>query len=147
MADRAKLFKRGGSQAVQLPKGDRFQDSAEVLLYSQGSRVILEPLQRRWSRGFLALAGSAQAVPIPTRRRQLSQARPKTFMRSFANDRCSIKRSARRHGWHGSPINARVSRFRFGKTARQSGFRPRRSRSPTKSLIELALAAFGALEH
>jgi len=87
MADRAKLFKRGGSQAVQLPKEYRFQDSEEVLIYRQGSRVILEPLQRRWSRGFLALAGSAQDFPIPTRRRQLSQARPRTLMRSFAKDR------------------------------------------------------------
>jgi virulence-associated protein VagC len=65
MADRAKLFKSGGSQAVQLPKEYRFQDSEEVLIYRQGRRVILEPLKRSWSRGFRALAGSAQGFPYP----------------------------------------------------------------------------------
>jgi antitoxin VapB len=65
MADRAKLFKSGGSQAVRLPKEYRFQDSEEVLIYRQGRRVILEPMKRSWSRGFLALAGSAQDFPYP----------------------------------------------------------------------------------
>jgi antitoxin VapB len=41
MADRAKLFKSGGSQAVRLPKEYRFQDAEEVLIYRQGRRVIL----------------------------------------------------------------------------------------------------------
>jgi virulence-associated protein VagC len=63
MADRAKLFRSGGSQAVQLPKEYRFQDSEEVLIYRQGHRVNLEPLNRSWSRGFLALAASAQDFP------------------------------------------------------------------------------------
>jgi antitoxin VapB len=65
MADRAKLFKSRGSQAVRLPKEYRFHDSEEVLIYRQGRRVILEPLKRTWSRGFLALAGSAQDFPYP----------------------------------------------------------------------------------
>jgi antitoxin VapB len=65
MADRAKLFKSGGSQAVRLPKEYRFQDSEEVLIYRQGRRVILEPMKRTWSRGFLALAGSARDFPYP----------------------------------------------------------------------------------
>jgi antitoxin VapB len=65
MADRAKLFKSGGSQAVRLPKEYRFQDSEEVLIYRQGRRVILEPMKPRWSRGFLSLAGSAQDFPYP----------------------------------------------------------------------------------
>lgn len=65
MADRAKLFKSGGSQAVRLPKKYRFQDAEEVLIYHQGSRVILEPMERGWSRKFLALAGSAQDFPYP----------------------------------------------------------------------------------
>ena len=65
MADRAKLFKSGGSQAVRLPKEYRFQDSEEVLIYRQGRRVILEPMKRTWSREFLALAGSAQDFPYP----------------------------------------------------------------------------------
>jgi antitoxin VapB len=65
MADRAKLFKSGGSQAVRLPKEFRFQDAEEVLIYRQGRRVILEPVKRSWSRRFLALAGSAQDFPYP----------------------------------------------------------------------------------
>jgi virulence-associated protein VagC len=65
MVDRAKLFKSGGSQAVRLPKEYLFQDSEEVLINRQGRRVILEPLQRSWSRGFLALAGSARDFPYP----------------------------------------------------------------------------------
>jgi len=32
MADRAKLFKSGGSQAVRLPNEYRFHDSEEVLI-------------------------------------------------------------------------------------------------------------------
>jgi virulence-associated protein VagC len=65
MADRAKLFKSGGSQAVRLPKEYRFHDAKEVLIYRQGRRVILEPLKPRWSRRFLALAGSARDFPYP----------------------------------------------------------------------------------
>ena len=65
MPDRAKLFQSGGSQAVRLPKEYRFHDSEEVLIYRQGHRVILEPLNRSWSRRFLALAGSAEDFPYP----------------------------------------------------------------------------------
>lgn len=65
MADRAKLFKSGGSQAVRLPKEYRFQNAEEVLIYRQGRRVILEPVKRAWTREFLALAGSAQDFPYP----------------------------------------------------------------------------------
>jgi antitoxin VapB len=65
MADRAKLFRSGGSQAVRLPKEYRFKDTDEVLIYRQGRRVILEPANRSWSPGFLALAGSAQDFPYP----------------------------------------------------------------------------------
>ena len=65
MADHAKLFESDGSQAVRLPKEYRFQDSEEVLIYRQGLRVILEPLKRSWSRGFLKLAGSARCFPYP----------------------------------------------------------------------------------
>jgi antitoxin VapB len=43
MADRAKLFRSGGSQAVRLPKGYRFEGQDEVAIYRVGSRVILEP--------------------------------------------------------------------------------------------------------
>ena len=62
MSDRAKLFKSGGSQAVRLPKGYRFEGD-EVLIYRNGQRVILEPKRRRWSREFLELAGTAEDFP------------------------------------------------------------------------------------
>ena len=64
MAQRAKLFRSGGSQAVRLPKEFRF-DGDEVLVSRQGERVILEPLKASWSRRFLALAGSAPDFPYP----------------------------------------------------------------------------------
>jgi antitoxin VapB len=65
MAHRAKLFMSGGSQAVRLPGEFRFEDQEEVLISRQGSRVILEPIRRIWSREFLALAGSAPDFPYP----------------------------------------------------------------------------------
>jgi len=65
MADRAKLFKSGGSQAVRLPKEYCFDESQEILIYRQGRRVILEPMRRNRSRRFLALAGSAKDFPYP----------------------------------------------------------------------------------
>jgi antitoxin VapB len=64
MARRAKLFKSDGSQAVRLPKEFRFEGE-EVLVYRQGTRVILEPLRKTWSRQFLELAGSAPDFPYP----------------------------------------------------------------------------------
>jgi antitoxin VapB len=65
VADRAKLFKSGGSQAVRLPKGYRFEGQDEVVIYRVGSRVILEPKRREWSREFLELAGSGRDFPYP----------------------------------------------------------------------------------
>lgn len=65
MADRAKLFKSGGSQAVRLPKGYRFEGQSEVLIYRNGRKVILEPVEREWSDEFLGLAGSADDFPYP----------------------------------------------------------------------------------
>lgn len=64
-ARRAKLFKSGGSQAVRLPKEFRFNDEDRVLIYRQGSRVILESERRAWSPEFLALEGSAPEFPYP----------------------------------------------------------------------------------
>ncbi len=63
--NRAKLFMSGGSQAVRLPKEYRFEGQKEVLIYRQGSRVILESEKRSWSREFLELAGSAPDFPYP----------------------------------------------------------------------------------
>ena len=65
MADRAKLFKTGGSQAVRLPRSYRFQGQTEVLIRRDGERVVLEEAARTFSRRFLALAGSAKEFPYP----------------------------------------------------------------------------------
>jgi antitoxin VapB len=65
MAGKAKLFKSGGSQAVRLPKGYRFEGQDEVVIYRVGYRVVLEPKRRQWSRDFLELAGSAKDFPYP----------------------------------------------------------------------------------
>ncbi|HEX7678461.1 MAG TPA: AbrB/MazE/SpoVT family DNA-binding domain-containing protein [Thermoanaerobaculia bacterium] len=48
---RAKLFWTGGSQAVLLPKGFRFEGDT-VLLRREGSAVILEPPQT-WPEGYV----------------------------------------------------------------------------------------------
>jgi antitoxin VapB len=63
--DRAKLFQSGGSQAVRLPRKYRFVGQREVRVHRDGSRVILEPVQRTWSSRFLKLAGSAPDFPDP----------------------------------------------------------------------------------
>lgn len=65
MADRAKLFKTGGSQAVRLPRSYRFEGQTEVLIRRDGKRVVLEEAVRSFSRRFLALAGSAKGFPYP----------------------------------------------------------------------------------
>lgn len=65
MADRAKLFKSGGSQAVRLPRGYRFEGQEEVAIYRKGNQVILEPVRRQWSREFLEIIGSAPDFPYP----------------------------------------------------------------------------------
>ena len=65
MADRAKLFRTGGSQAVRLPRKYRFQGQSEVLIRRDGKRVVLEETTRSWSQRFLALARSAANFPYP----------------------------------------------------------------------------------
>lgn len=65
MADRAKLFKTGGSQAVRLPRAYRFEGQTEVLIHREGKRVVLDEGPRAFSRRFLALAGSAKDFPYP----------------------------------------------------------------------------------
>jgi virulence-associated protein VagC len=65
VADRAKLFRTGGSQAVRLPRKYRFEGQREVRIRREGGRVVLEPTNRTWSRRFLALAGSAAEFPYP----------------------------------------------------------------------------------
>lgn len=65
MAQRAKLFRSGGSQAVRLPKEFRFDGQDEVLVYREKNRVILEPVRRIWSKEFRELPGSAPDFPYP----------------------------------------------------------------------------------
>jgi antitoxin VapB len=65
MTEHAKLFKTGGSQAVRLPKSFRFEGQEEVVIYRLGDRVVLEPMERRWTETFLKLAGSAEDFPYP----------------------------------------------------------------------------------
>jgi len=65
MADRAKLFKTGGSQAVRLPRAYRFEGQTEVTIKREGRRVGLEGARRAFSRRFLNLAGSSKDFPYP----------------------------------------------------------------------------------
>jgi antitoxin VapB len=65
MADKAKLFRTGGSQAVRLPRKYRFQGRGEVRIRREGGRIVLEAGKRAWSRRFLELAGSASDFPYP----------------------------------------------------------------------------------
>jgi antitoxin VapB len=66
MAERAKLFKNGGSQAVRLPKDCRFpEDQSEVVVRKVGRQVVLEPVDE-WSAEFLACLGAwPEAIPRP----------------------------------------------------------------------------------
>ena len=65
MADRAKLFRTGGSQAVRLPRAYRFHGQTEVVVRREGKRVVLEETRKMFSSRFLALAGSAEDFPYP----------------------------------------------------------------------------------
>ena len=66
MAERAKLFKNGGSQAVRLPKACRFpDDQQEVMVRKVGRRVVLEPVDA-WPQEFLACMGAwPEELPRP----------------------------------------------------------------------------------
>ncbi len=66
MAERAKLFKNGGSQAVRLPKGCRFpEDQSEVVVRKVGRQVVLEPVDE-WPAEFLACLGAwSEAIQRP----------------------------------------------------------------------------------
>jgi len=58
MAERAKVFYNGGSQAVRLPKSCRFPDDAgEVLVRRVGRTVVLEPVDE-WSPEFIEALGA-----------------------------------------------------------------------------------------
>lgn len=66
MAERAKIFRNGGSQAVRLPKDCRFpDDQTEVIVRKVGDRVVLEPVNA-WPQAFLACIGAWQGeIPRP----------------------------------------------------------------------------------
>ena len=66
MAERAKIFQNGGSQAVRLPKSCRFDDGQEeVIVRRVGKKVILEPADT-WSEEFLDCLGAWQEdIPRP----------------------------------------------------------------------------------
>jgi virulence-associated protein VagC len=58
VAQRAKLFQNGGSQAVRLPQSCRFpEDATEVVVRREGNRIILEPVDA-WPDDFRDLVGA-----------------------------------------------------------------------------------------
>ena len=64
MADRAKLFKNGGSQAVRLPKGYRFEGQDEVAVSRRpprDPRAVLPGLDHRVS----GARGGSSRLPPP----------------------------------------------------------------------------------
>jgi antitoxin VapB len=67
MAERAKLFKNGGSQAVRLPADCRFpEDQREVSIKRVGRKVVLEPIDE-WPEAFRACVGTwTESIERPT---------------------------------------------------------------------------------
>lgn len=68
---RARLFRNGGSQAIRLPRECRFPGD-EVILRKQGDRVIIEAVERGWSRRFLAIVAGPRKATLPARRQPRS---------------------------------------------------------------------------
>jgi antitoxin VapB len=77
MAERAKIFQNGGSQAVRLPKSCRFSDDLdEVTVRRRGRQVILEPANE-WPAEFLACLGAwKEDIPRPPARAVRSRKDP-----------------------------------------------------------------------
>jgi antitoxin VapB len=77
VAERAKIFQNGGSQAVRLPKSCRFSDELdEVIVRRRGRQVILEPADE-WSAEFLACLGAwKEDIPRPPARSVRSRKDP-----------------------------------------------------------------------
>jgi virulence-associated protein VagC len=68
-AGRAKLFQKGGSQTVRLPKECRFAGHGEVLARREGLRVILEAADE-WPDEFRACLGAwPGTIPRPQQKR------------------------------------------------------------------------------
>lgn len=74
-AERAKLFRNGGSQAVRLPKGCRFPaEQTEVLVRRKGRQIILEPVDE-WPESVRAFLGSWDEEIERPKQRPLAKAR------------------------------------------------------------------------
>ena len=69
MAERAKIFQNGGSQAVRLPRSCRFADDQdEVIVRRAGRQIILEPADE-WPEEFLECLGAwKEDIPRPVAR-------------------------------------------------------------------------------
>jgi antitoxin VapB len=77
VAERAKIFRNGGSQAVRLPKSCRFDDGQdEVIVRRVGKKVILEPADV-WPEDFLECLGAwKDDVPRPPQKTVGSKKNP-----------------------------------------------------------------------
>ena len=72
---RAKVFRTGRSQAVQLPEEVWFdEDQSELRVRREGNRVILEPIDE-WPEAFLGALGSCPDFAEFPRRTALRRAR------------------------------------------------------------------------
>ena len=80
VAETAKVFTHGGSQAVRLPKEFRF-DGSEVRIRKDGDRVILEPVERDWDAFWAEIdrlaAEAGEPFPDPPRDEPMAEPRVK----------------------------------------------------------------------
>ena len=75
MAETAKVFKTGRSQAVRLPKAFRFKGN-EVFIRKEGNRVILSEKPESWEDFFASPARvtedfMTERVDLPPQKREL----------------------------------------------------------------------------
>jgi len=75
MAETAKVFKTGRSQAVRLPKAFRFKGN-EVFIRKEGNRVILSEKPESWDDFFASPARvtedfMTERVDLPPQKREL----------------------------------------------------------------------------
>ncbi len=73
--ERAKIFQKGGSQCIRLPKSCRFPSGQrEVLVTRVGRRVILE-MPDEWTDDFLAALGAWKEPIERSRSRSIAKIR------------------------------------------------------------------------
>ena len=58
MADTAKIFTSGRSQAVRLPKEYRFKGNEVYIKKEKGKVILSEKLQKTWAEIFMNFSGS-----------------------------------------------------------------------------------------